>query len=91
VIASAACSEGDIVYDFFVFCRGECGRVGFARVEAAMAFTRFFICSLSATCSFANAKVVIKKMSFFKLFPVQCCQNAVRILGPFSGPHLGTA
>jgi hypothetical protein len=62
----AACSEDDSVYDFFSFCRGECGRVGFAWEEAAIAFARFFICSLSATCSFANAQVEIEKTRFFK-------------------------
>jgi hypothetical protein len=81
VIASAACDESDFVYDFFSFCRGERGRVGFAWVKAAIAFARFFICSSSATCSFANAQVVIEKTRFFKLFSVQCCQNAVRIFG----------
>jgi hypothetical protein len=79
------------VYDFFSFCRGECSKVGFAWVEAAVAFARFFICSLAATCNFADAPVVIEKTRFLKLFSVQCCQNAVRILGPFSGPHLWTA
>jgi hypothetical protein len=53
-VCPAASSKDDSVCDFFSFCRGKFGRVGFAWVEAAIAFARFFICSLSATCSFAS-------------------------------------
>jgi hypothetical protein len=57
VIASAACNEGDFVYDFFWFCRGECGRVRFPWVEAAIAFARFFIRSSSNLAALQTLKL----------------------------------
>lgn len=47
-------------------------------------------CSASAKCRFANAKVRVRSLQFVNAFYLEFRERAVRISGPFSGPHFRT-